>query len=125
MTAYEIITKEKQTPKKPLKEYGGAYRCPTCQMKHFDPDWIGTTQCDCGQVLDWSNIIKYLTYIGQDSWRRYVYEDENKKIWKLLDCCSPRKICETRADTPYSSAGNDFDGEPDCPMKNDIIVKYC
>lgn len=68
--------------------------------------------------------VKYLTYIGQDSWSRYVYEDENKKIWKLLDCCSPRKVCETRADIPYSSVGNAFDGEPDCPMKDNIIVKY-
>lgn len=53
-----------------------------------------------------------------------MYEDENKKIWKLLDCCSPRKVCEARADTPYSSVGNAFDGEPDCPMKEDIIIKY-
>lgn len=44
---------EKQIPKKPLKEYGGAYRCPNCQMKHFNPEWVGTKCCDCGQVLDW------------------------------------------------------------------------
>lgn len=44
---------EKQIPKKPLKEYGGAYRCPNCQMKHFDPEWVGTKHCDCGQALDW------------------------------------------------------------------------
>lgn len=68
--------------------------------------------------------VKYLTYIGQDSWSRYVYQDENEKIWKLLDCCSPREACEARADTPYSSNGNAFDGEPDCPIKDDIIVKY-
>lgn len=43
---------EKQIPKKPLKEYGGTYRCPNCQMKHFNPEWVGTKYCDCGQALD-------------------------------------------------------------------------
>lgn len=47
---------EKQIPKKPLKAHGGAYRCPNCQMKHFNPDWIGTKCCDCGQTLDWSGV---------------------------------------------------------------------
>lgn len=46
---------EKQNPKKPLKNYGGGYRCPNCQMKHFNPDWIGVKHCDCGQALDWSD----------------------------------------------------------------------
>lgn len=46
---------EKQIPKKPLKEYGGAYRCPNCQMKHFNPEWVGTKYCDCGQALDWGD----------------------------------------------------------------------
>lgn len=48
-----ISALEKQIPKKPLKEYGGAYRCPNCQMKHFNPEWVGTKYCDCGQALDW------------------------------------------------------------------------
>lgn len=46
---------EKQIPKKPLKEYGGAYRCPNCQMKHFNPEWGGTKYCECGQALDWGD----------------------------------------------------------------------
>lgn len=50
-----ILALEKQIPKKPLKEYGGAYRCPNCQMKHFDPEWVGTKYCDCGQALDWGD----------------------------------------------------------------------
>lgn len=62
----------------------------------------------------------HLVYLGEDSWGRYVYKDENGKLWKLLDCCSPREVCEDRRDTPYSSSGNEFDGEPDCPMANDI-----
>lgn len=50
-----ISALEKNIPKKPLKAHGGAYRCPNCQMKHFNPDWIGTKCCDCGQALDWSD----------------------------------------------------------------------
>lgn len=46
---------EKQIPKKPLKNYGGGYRCPNCQMKHLNPDWVGVKHCDCGQALDWSD----------------------------------------------------------------------
>lgn len=62
----------------------------------------------------------HLAYLGKDSWGRYVYKDEKEKLWKLLDCCSPRKVCEERHDTLYSSYGNRFDGEPDCPMANDM-----
>lgn len=63
----------------------------------------------------------HFTYLGKDSWGRYVYKDEKGKVWKLLDCCSPREVCEKRQDTPYSSCGNKFDGEPNCPMANDIM----
>ena len=68
----------------------------------------------------------HLRYIGKDSWSRYVYEDENGRLWKLTDCCSPREVCEQRRDTPVSSVNNAFDGEPDCPMAahiNYIFVK--
>ena len=66
----------------------------------------------------------HLRYIGIDSWSRYVYEDENGKLWKLLDCCSPREVCEQRGDIPYSSYNNAFDGEPDCPMREGINPKF-
>lgn len=66
----------------------------------------------------------HLRYIGTDSWSRYVYEDENGDLWKLLDCCSPREVCEERGDTPYSSCNNAFDGEPDCPMQAHIKPEY-
>lgn len=69
-------------------------------------------------------MIKHLKYIGRDSFDRYVYKDENGKLWKHLDCCSPRKICQERGDTFYSSYGNTFDGEPDCPMRAGIECVY-
>ena len=59
----------------------------------------------------------HLRYIGADSWDRYVYEDENGNLWKLLDCCSPREVCEQRGDTPHSVCNNAFDGEPNWPMQ--------
>ncbi len=66
---------------------------------------------------------RHLKYLGRDSWSRYVYEDQTEKLWKLTDCCSPRECCEERGDTFYSSCGNSFDGEPDCPMpKGDTVV---
>ncbi len=66
---------------------------------------------------------RHLKYLGRDSWSRYVYEDQDGKLWKLTDCCSPRECCEERGDTFYSSCGNGFDGEPDCPMpKGDTVV---
>lgn len=64
------------------------------------------------------------SYIGRDDWGRYVYEDENGKLWKNTDCCSPRECCEERGDTLNSSAGNEFDGEPDCFMAAHIKVEY-
>lgn len=66
----------------------------------------------------------HLRYIGTDGWGRYVYEDENGALWKLLECCSPREVCEARGDTPHSSCGNTFDGEPDCSMAAHIKPEY-
>lgn len=66
----------------------------------------------------------HLKYIGKDNWSRYVYEDETGRLWKNINCCSTRECCEERGDTLYSSAGNNFDGEPDCFMAAHIAVEY-
>ena len=66
----------------------------------------------------------HLRYKGIDSWGRYVYEDENGNLWKNVNCCTPKEICEKRGDTLNSSAGNEFDGEPDCHMGTHIQVVY-
>lgn len=66
----------------------------------------------------------HLKYLGRDSWGRYVYKDENGKLWKNTDCCSPRECCEERGDTLNSAAGNNFDGEPDYFMSAHIAVEY-
>ncbi len=67
---------------------------------------------------------KRLTYIGPDSWSRHVYEDENGKLWKHLDCCVPKEVCQERGDRLYSSCGNTRDGEPDCPMSDEIECEF-
>lgn len=51
-----------------------------------------------------------LTFIGVDSWDRPVYRDANGRLWKDITLGS---------DTPelYSACNNDFEGEPDMPIK--------
>ena len=59
--------------------------------------------CDSYELVAVQTKTLHLRYIGTDSWDRYVYKDENGVLWKLLDCCSPREVCEQRGDTPHSS----------------------
>ena len=80
--------------------------------------------CDSYELVAVQTKTLHLRYIGTDSWDRYVYKDENGVLWKLLDCCSPREVCEQRGDTPHPSCGNTFDGEPDCPMAAHIKPEY-
>ena len=80
--------------------------------------------CDSYELVAVQTKTLHMRYIGTDSWDRYVYKDENGVLWKLLDCCSPREVCEQRGDTPHSSCGNTFDGEPDCPMAAHIKPEY-
>lgn len=67
-----------------------------------------------------TNRIKKLTYVGEDSWRRPVYIDENGKYWKdtdnRKDWLSNRNIC--------SSVRNAFDGEPDCPISPYFTLEF-
>lgn len=80
--------------------------------------------CDSYELTAVQTKTARLRYIGTDSWGRYVYEGENGRLWKLLDCCSPREVCEQRGDIPHSSCNNAFDGEPDCPMWADVKPVY-
>lgn len=63
-------------------------------------------------------MVKRLTYIGEDSWGRQVYKDENEKLWKDVDNREKwlRPLC--------SVVGNAFDGEPDSPMGEDIECEF-
>lgn len=55
-----------------------------------------------------------LTFKGQDSWSRPVYETEDGRLYVDVD---PRKGLTAKLCTKY---GNAFDGEPDMPISDDI-----
>lgn len=57
---------------------------------------------------------KILTYIGDDAWGRQVYKDENNKLWKDVD------NREQWLENLCSVVNNEFEGEPDCHMRDDI-----
>lgn len=61
-------------------------------------------------------IIKF-TFIGNDSYNRPVYKNENGTLFVDVD---PRKDHEPKICTKYQNA---FDGEPDTPI--DCITAYC
>lgn len=63
--------------------------------------------------------MKKLEYIGNDSWSRPVYKDENGKLWKdtsMGRIKGKHNLC--------SAVNNEFDGEPDCPIKSTIEVIF-
>lgn len=59
--------------------------------------------------------VKFLKYIGIDSWKRCVFEDENGKVWKYA---VPGQAPQKRHDILYSS--DKLDGEPGRPMPGEF-----
>ena len=59
--------------------------------------------------------MRKLSYIGNDFWDRPVYKDETGKLWKDLN------LGKGEPDL-YSAANNDFDGEPDMPIKGEFEI---
>lgn len=62
-----------------------------------------------------------MTYLGKDDWGRYVYADNNGRVWKHIDCLKSREDCE-KYDRLFSASC--YDGEPDCHIREDIKVIY-
>jgi len=58
-----------------------------------------------------------LELIGRDSWERPVYKCD-EKLYVDVDPRPnrPAEIC--------TKSNNEFDGEPDCPISNDIEVVF-
>lgn len=56
----------------------------------------------------------YLTYIGRDQWNYPVYEDQNGKLWKDIDCREgyEGRLCYVE--------DNKFENEVDGYMSPDI-----
>lgn len=59
--------------------------------------------------------MKKLHFIGIDSWDRPVYQDESGRLWKDVNLGSGVLSL-------HSASGNDFDGEPDMPMKDEYEI---
>lgn len=95
-------------------------KCPGCgsECLLYKPD--STIRCAvCMVHMDKEGIpIKKLFFVGVDSWDRPVYKDQTGKLWKdvNLGCGEP---------SFHSSSNNEFDGEPDMPIKGifEIIKK--
>jgi hypothetical protein len=62
-----------------------------------------------------ANFMRKLKFIDIDSWSRPVYKDNKGKLWKDVNLGSG---------TPHlhSSTNNDFDGEPDSPIKGEYTI---
>jgi hypothetical protein len=59
--------------------------------------------------------MKELWFIGIDFWDRPVYQDTAGQLWKdvNLGCGDPYL---------HSASDNDFDGEPDMPIKSEFEI---
>lgn len=64
-----------------------------------------------------NNNIRTMEYIGEDSWNRPVYKCiETGNLWKGITLGSKNPS--------LYSCGNNFDGEPDCPIKSSLEIKF-
>ncbi len=80
---------------------------------------------ECDKRLDRATQkVLRVRYIGEDSFGRCVYRDDEGKIWKNAEGGTPREICEIRGDTLYAAGGNEIDGEPDFPTSDGCRVEY-
>ena len=59
--------------------------------------------------------MKTLHLVGVDSWSRPVYQDEFGQLWKDVNLGNGEPYL-------HSSTDNDFDGEPDMPIKGDYRI---
>lgn len=57
--------------------------------------------------------MKKLTFIGVDEWDRPTYRDESGLFWKDVNLGNGN---------PYLHSADDFDGEPDMPIKGQYEI---
>ena len=51
-----------------------------------------------------------LNFIGYDEWSRPVFRDPKGRLWKDVNC-------DNGTPALHSASGNEFDGEPDMPIR--------
>jgi hypothetical protein len=59
--------------------------------------------------------MRTLKFIGVDGWDRPVYQDESGNLWKDINLGDGEISL-------HSSVGNEFDGEPDMPIKGEFEI---
>lgn len=60
-------------------------------------------------------VVRHMKLIGEDDWGRPVYKaQENGVLWKDINC--------GKGKLNLNSCDNDFYGEPDCPISQNIEV---
>jgi len=57
-----------------------------------------------------------LRYLGEDDWSRPVYQDQFKRLWKDVE------LGDSAQPSLYVPVGNEFDGEPNMPIKQDFTI---
>lgn len=63
------------------------------------------------------DITRLLQYIGTDDWARPVYRDQYGKLWKDVE------LGEFEIPHLHSAVGNEFDGEPDMPLRKPFKIQ--
>lgn len=67
--------------------------------------------------VDKSDTVLVLKYIGEDSWSRPVYQDQFSHLWKDIELGNYVQPSLHRA------VNDDFEGEPDYPIKKEFVIQ--
>jgi len=57
--------------------------------------------------------MRKLKFVGVDGWDRPVYQDESGQFWKDVNLGNGE---------PYLHSSDDFDGEPDMPIRGEFEI---
>lgn len=63
------------------------------------------------------NVTLVLTYIGEDFWERPVYQDQFNHLWKDVE------LGEGLRPSLHSAINNEFEGEPDMPIRQAFTIE--
>lgn len=66
--------------------------------------------------VDKENVVLELKYIGEDYWSRPVYQDQHGHLWKDVE------LGDNDNPSLHSSTNDDFDGEPDTPIRSQFVI---
>ena len=112
--AMQIVKKDEDDIPLPIEqEYVDGSFGPTFDDEEYIRLWWNAGLEDC---VDPKRLV--LTYIGTDSWSRPVYQDAAGKLYVDTD---PR---EYRAPAICTKYQNQLEGEPDCPVADDIEIVF-